>query len=87
MRVHSVTCRDCGSRAVIRKTDPLHDDLFRVYYSCKNDECGARFVFDLTYSHHTHPSALKVESVAASAINCLSPEQRQAVAEMLKIKP
>lgn len=84
MRTHTIICPDCGSRACIVKTNRIHAHIANVYYVCRNEQCGARFVYELTYSHHTHPSALKNDQRTADFIATLTPEKRKELREMLK---
>lgn len=82
-RQGSGTCPDCGDRMIILKTNHITPQMAHVYYQCKSMDCGARLVYDLSYSHHTTPSAVNFHDMAIKALNCLPPEKRREVGEML----
>ncbi|MBK5142996.1 hypothetical protein I2494_04570 [Budviciaceae bacterium BWR-B9] len=65
------------------KTHRITAQVATVYYHCQNDDCGSRLVYDLTYSHHTRPSALTLPAEVIRAFDCIPPEKRREVAEML----
>ena len=57
MRVLKIECPECGSKAVIRKTNRKHRQIADIYCACADVECGHTFVMNLTFSHTLSPSA------------------------------
>ncbi len=60
MRVLKIECPECGSKAVIRKTNRKHREIADIYCACADVECGHTFVMNLTFSHTLSPSAKRV---------------------------
>ncbi len=60
MRVLKIECPECGSKAVIRKTNRKHRQIADIYCACADVECGHTFVMNLTFSHTLSPSAKTV---------------------------
>ncbi|MFB4731487.1 ogr/Delta-like zinc finger family protein, partial [Enterobacter hormaechei subsp. steigerwaltii] len=48
MRVLKIECPECGSKAVIRKTNRKHRKIADIYCACADVECGHTFVMNLT---------------------------------------
>ncbi len=40
MRVLKIECPECGSKAVIRKTNRKHRQIADIYCACSDVECG-----------------------------------------------
>ncbi|MGK7630904.1 ogr/Delta-like zinc finger family protein, partial [Salmonella enterica] len=47
MRVLKIECPECGSKAVIRKTNRKHRQIADIYCACSDVECGHTFVMNL----------------------------------------
>jgi hypothetical protein len=80
-----VLCSDCGSVAIIGKTNRLslaHADL---YCSCTDPECGHTFVANLSFSHTLNPSARSTTAIVSELFRALSPVQRQQVQQELNL--
>ncbi|MPY24540.1 ogr/Delta-like zinc finger family protein [Shewanella sp. YLB-07] len=80
-----VICPDCGSVAIIGKTNQLslaHADL---YCSCSKPECGHTFVTNLSFSHTLSPSSRTSSAIVSELVRALSPVQRQQIQQELKL--
>jgi len=84
MRVLKIECPECGSNAVIRKTNRKHKELADIYCACADVECGHTFVMNLTFSHTLSPSAKKGDILLQQVIHSMSPQQRQMALELLQ---
>jgi len=84
MRVLKIECPECGSKAVIRKTNRKHKELADIYCSCSDVECGHTFVMNLTFSHTLSPSAKKGDLLLQQVISSMSPLQKQIALELLQ---
>ena len=70
-----VICPDCGSKAIIGKTNRLslaHADL---YCSCTEPECGHTFVANLSFSHTLSPSARTSSALVTELARAMNPTQ------------
>lgn len=80
-----VLCSECGSKAIIGKTNRLslaHADL---YCSCSNPECGHTFVANLSYSHTLSPSAKSSTQLVRQLIGSMSPSNRSQLQRELNL--
>jgi transcription initiation factor TFIIIB Brf1 subunit/transcription initiation factor TFIIB len=84
MRVLKIECPECGSKAVIRKTNRKHKELADIYCSCCDVECGHTFVMNLTFSHTLSPSAKSGNLMIQQIVNSMSPEQKQIALNLLQ---
>ena len=87
MRVLKIECPECGSKAVIRKTNRKHRKISDIYCACADVECGHTFVMNLTFSHTLSPSAKTGDVMVQTILNNLSPTQRQMALDLLKTSP
>ncbi|WP_333891737.1 ogr/Delta-like zinc finger family protein [Atlantibacter subterraneus] len=87
VRVLKIECPDCGSKAVIKKTNRKHRKIADIYCACADVECGHTFVMNLTFSHTLSPSAKTGDMLMQTLINGLSPGQRQMALDLLKAAP
>ncbi|RZM98225.1 transcriptional regulator [Escherichia sp. E4208] len=87
MRVLKIECPECGSKAVIRKTNRKHRQIADIYCACSDVECGHTFVMNLTFSHTLSPSAKTGDAVVQKILSALSPAQRQVAFDLLKVTP
>lgn len=87
MRVLKIECPECGSKAVIRKTNRKHRKIADIYCSCADVECGHTFVMNLTFSHTLSPSAKTGEAMMQQIISTMSPAQKQMAFDLLKATP
>ncbi|WP_058959497.1 ogr/Delta-like zinc finger family protein [Type-E symbiont of Plautia stali] len=84
MRVLKIECPECGSKAVIRKTNRKHRDIADVYCACSDVECGHTFVMNLTFSHTISPSAKKGDLLIQQVISGMSAENKQLALKLLQ---
>ncbi|WP_279050082.1 ogr/Delta-like zinc finger family protein [Cedecea davisae] len=85
MRVFKVNCPECGSAAVIRKTDwkdnpKKYADL---YCACSEVECGHTFVFNVMFSHTLSPSGLTGNKLVKFLLERLKPDEKQFALDLL----
>ncbi|WP_320723593.1 ogr/Delta-like zinc finger family protein [Enterobacter sp. 146F3] len=87
MRVLKIECPECGSKAVIRKTNRKHRQIADIYCACADVECGHTFVMNLTFSHTLSPSAKTGDALVQTLFKNLSPDQKQMALDLLKAVP
>ncbi|MGK3227636.1 ogr/Delta-like zinc finger family protein [Enterobacter soli] len=83
MRVLKIECPECGSKAVIRKTNRKHRKISDIYCACADVECGHTFVMNLTFSHTLSPSAKTGDVLVKTLLQNLSPDQKQIALDLL----
>ncbi|EKM5717658.1 ogr/Delta-like zinc finger family protein [Enterobacter cloacae] len=84
MRVLKIECPECGSKAVIRKTNRKQRQIADIYCALADVECGHTFVMNLTFSHTLSPSAKTGDVIVQPLLNHLSPAQKQMALDLLK---
>ena len=84
MRVLKIKCPDCGSPAIIKKTNRKHREIADIYCACADVECGHTFVMNLTFSHTLSPSAKSGDAMLQQLITNMSPEQKQFTLDLLQ---
>lgn len=84
MRVLKIKCPDCGSQAIIKKTNRKHRDIADIYCACADVECGHTFVMNLTFSHTLSPSAKSGDVMLQQLISNMSPQQKQITLDLLQ---
>ena len=80
-----VICPDCGSKAIIGKTNrlsPAHADL---YCSCTEPDCGHTFVANLSFSHTLSPSARTSSALVTELARAMDPTQRKQLQQELAL--
>lgn len=82
-RILDIYCRECGSKAIITRTERIHSDLSNLYCHCKNVHCGHRFVMRLEFSHTTTTSTFSKNSLLKQVISRLSEQDKEALKKML----
>ncbi|WP_237162577.1 ogr/Delta-like zinc finger family protein [Shewanella halifaxensis] len=78
-------CPDCGSLAIIGKTNRLslaHADL---YCSCSEPECGHTFVANLSFSHTLSPSSRTSSALVTELAKAMNPLQRRQLQQELAL--
>lgn len=83
MRVFKIKCPECGSPAIIRKSDWKDKKLADLYCACTEVECGHTFVFNAHFSHTLSPSGLTGNKLVKFLIDRLKPEERQFALDLL----
>jgi hypothetical protein len=82
-RIMRIVCPHCGGRAVIdRGRKDITPTISDLYCSCKSIDCGARFVFQLSYKHTTNPPVEVTVQLAAAVIKALPPGQRAQLGDL-----
>lgn len=84
MRVLKIKCPDCGSQAIIKKTNRKHRDIADIYCACADVECGHTFVMNLTFSHTLSPSSKSGDAMLQQLISNMSPQQKQITLDLLQ---
>ncbi|EAX4645221.1 transcriptional regulator, partial [Salmonella enterica] len=57
-----------------------------IYCACNNVECGHTFVVNMTFSHTLSPSALTGAKAVKTMIDMMTPDQKRAALDLLKIE-
>lgn len=78
-----VECKICGSKALINKSQREHKEFTKLYCTCKNQDCGHKFVLNLEFSHTTKPSKLKEQDYFKYILTCLPNDKKQEILEVL----
>ena len=84
MRVLRVNCNICKSDCVIYRTERIHEDLSRLYCSCKNEDCKHKFVLNMEFSHSTRASDLKKDEILKTLLNQLPETNKQEIIQFLQ---
>ncbi len=84
MRIFKINCPECGSPAIIRKSDWKDKKLADLYCACSEVECGHTFVFNATFSHSLSPSGLTGNKLIQMLLNKLSQEEKQYALDFLQ---
>lgn len=83
MRVFKIKCPECGSPAIIRKSDWKDKKLADLYCACTEVECGHTFVFNAQFSHTLSPSGLTGNKLVKFLIDQLKPDEKQFALDLL----
>jgi hypothetical protein len=78
----TVYCPNCQSKARITSRNNLNDDktIADLYCHCLNTtDCGATFVYTLSFKHYLNPPATSTAQLAANLINRLTRAERAAL--------
>ena len=84
MRIFKINCPECGSPAIIRKSDWKDRKLADVYCACAEVNCGHTFVFTTTFSHSLSPSGLTGNNLVKLLLEKLKPDERQLALDLLQ---
>ncbi|EIX9046443.1 TPA: ogr/Delta-like zinc finger family protein [Klebsiella oxytoca] len=84
MRVFKIKCPECGSPAIIRKSDWKDKKLADLYCACTEVECGHTFVFNAQFSHTLSPSGLTGNKLVKALLDRLKPDERQLALDLLQ---
>jgi len=75
-----VVCPHCDSKALITSSNELSKTVKDLYCTCTNAQtCGASFVYTLAYKHILNPPQQTMQQMAATVLNQLPAEQRNAL--------
>ncbi len=81
-----VICPFCSEKALITSTNAMNDEktITDLYCSCSNvKECGATFVYSLSYKHVLNPPARTASEIALNLVNRLSKKEKVALQQAL----
>jgi len=75
-----IDCPHCTQKAVITSRNKLSNHVSDIYCACTNlPDCGASFVFTLSYKHQLNPPIKNTRQLAASLLQNLPISERQAL--------
>lgn len=75
-----IDCPHCFQKAVITSRNKLSPTVSELYCQCNNvPECGASFVFTLSYKHQLNPPIKNTLQLAADLLRNLPLRERQAL--------
>ncbi len=78
----TVYCPNCQSKARITSRNNLNDDktIADLYCHCLNTtDCGATFVYTLSFKHYLNPPTTSTAQLAANLISRLTRAERAAL--------
>ena len=78
-----VYCNKCGSKAVITSRDGVSAEFARLYCSCRNKDCGHRFVTTLAFSHALVSASTPIDRMLFDHLRGLPRQQRREMFEQL----
>lgn len=84
MRVLKLSCPECHSSAIIKKTSWKHVHLADMYCACDNVECGHTWVSNVTFSHTLSPSGLTGSRLVSELLKRLKPDEKQMALDLLQ---
>ena len=76
-----ITCPHCQSSALITHSSRISKTVAEVYCVCKSDDCAARFVMRISFSHDITPPASTLTNSLYEQIANLSERDK---AELLR---
>ena len=82
-----VICPFCSEKALITSTNALNDEktITDLYCACSNaKECGATFVYTLSYKHVLNPPTKTTSEIALNLVNRLSKDEKLALQRALQ---
>lgn len=82
-KILDISCKECGSKAIVTRTERIHSDLSNLYCHCKNIDCGHRFVMRLEFSHTTTSSKFSKDGLLKWVISRLSKQDKEELKKML----
>lgn len=77
-----VICPSCNAKAYITSTNALNDEktIHDLYCACTNvKDCGATFVYSLSFNHFINPPRKTTAEIAANLLNQLSKDEKAAL--------
>lgn len=75
-----IDCPHCLQKAVITSRNTLSTMVTDLYCQCINTaDCGASFVFTLSYKHQLNPPIKTTQELAAALLKSLPLKERQAL--------
>ncbi len=78
----SIKCPFCQSKAFISNRNTLCDTVADLYCQCKNTNCGAKFVYKLSFSHYIHEPIEMKEKAAKTALDVIKALSQEELAKL-----
>lgn len=74
-RYITFTCPECHSSAKVTKKDVLNARYTRLYCTCKNPHCGAKWVMSAEFSHFVKNTKYTQQGFLHYLLKKLPPEE------------
>ena len=71
-----IKCPECGARAVIKSTNPIHPQLTDAYCACSDVNCGHTYVLQISFKHTLSPSRKSLDDLLVGLIGSLDPKKK-----------
>lgn len=71
-----IKCPECGSRAIIKTTNPIHPQLSELYCACGDVNCGHTYVLQVSFKHTLSPSRKSLDDLLVGLIGSLGQKQK-----------
>ncbi|EBB3994503.1 ogr/Delta-like zinc finger family protein [Salmonella enterica] len=78
-----IKCPECGARAVIKSTNPIHPQLTEAYCACSDVNCGHTYVLQVSFKHTLSPSRKSLDDLLVGLISSLGIKQKAELLERL----
>lgn len=78
-----IKCPECGARAVITSTNPIHPQLTEAYCACRDVNCGHTYVLQVSFKHTLSPSRKSVDDLLVGLICSLGQKQKAELLDRL----
>lgn len=82
-RTGYIICNICYSKAIIKKTERLNNELSVLYCRCTNNQCKHQFVINQEFSHTTKSSLLTKDQLLRLTISMLSSKEKEDLKTLL----
>lgn len=79
-----IKCPECGAKAVIKSTNPIHPQLTEAYCACSDVNCGHTYVLQISFKHTLSPSRKSVDDLLMGLIASLDPLKKAELMGRLK---
>lgn len=83
-RTTNIYCKICNGKAVVSRTEQMTSDYSKLYCSCRNPNCGHRFVMNLEFSHTTKTSLLTQKDLISYLVKNLSHSDKAELKRILE---
>ncbi|MDT7446346.1 MULTISPECIES: Ogr/Delta-like zinc finger protein [Citrobacter freundii complex] len=78
-----IKCPECGARAVIKSTNPIHPQLTEAYCACSDVNCGHTYVLQVSFKHTLSPSRKSLDDLLVGLISSLGIKQKAELLDRL----
>ena len=84
-----VTCPECKTQSIVTDSRDLSKDVKGafvkdLYCYCKNTECCASFIVNVSFTQYLNPPRQTTAELAVSYLNSLPSEERQQALELVQ---